>query len=300
MRRLKNIMIRIATTAAVIVFPWTAVLLLSSCEKDITVNLPQAESKLVVEGYVSTGKAPYVQITKSAPYFSPIDSASLLSYLVHGALVIVSDGITSDTLIETIDLSLQNPFVYKSQNMTGENGRDYHLTVVAEGITLTAVTQIPYPVPLDSVWFKVDGNKDSLGFAWGHLTDPDSLGNGYRWFAKRLGKDEDYIAPIGSVFDDKFINGKSFDFGYNRGSVPNSDAPDDNNEERGYFKRGDTIAVKFCTLDRAHFVFWRSVETQIGSNGNPFSSPAPIEGNIQGGLGIWGGYGISLDTIFAQ
>jgi hypothetical protein len=281
--------------------PVTATLLLAtSCEKNITVDLPQAESQIVVEGYVITGEKPRVNITRSAPYFSPIDSSSLASYLVHFALVTVSDGTTTDTLDEQYDPSFPNPIVYKARTMIGENGKDYFLKVVVDGKTLTAVTQVPYPVPLDSVWFKVDGNKDSLGYAWAHLTDPDTLGNAYRWFAKRMGKDDDYIPPQGSVFDDKFINGKSFDFGYNRGALPNSDAIDDNNDERGHFKRGDTIAVKFCTIDRAHFLFWRSVETQTSNNGNPFGSPAPIEGNIEGGLGIWGGYGLSYDTIYAQ
>lgn len=274
--------------------------LLSSCERDITVNLPQAEVEIVVEGYIVSGQKPTVHVTRSAPYFSPIDSASLISYLVRDAIVTVSDGSVTDTLDETFDLSLSNPFVYVARNLVGENGKNYFLTVKADGKTLTAITQIPYAVPLDSVWFKIDGNKDSLGYAWAHLTDPDTLGNGYRWFAKRLGKDDDFIPPNGSVFDDKFINGKSFDFGYNRGEVPNSDAIDDINEESGYFKRGDTIAVKFCTIDRGHFIFWRSVETQASNNGNPFGSPAPIEGNIQGGLGIWGGYGVSYDTIYAQ
>jgi len=281
-------------------FLFACLLLLSACEKNITVDLPHAESQLVVEGYVITGEKPRVHVTRSAPYFDPIDSASLVGYLVHFAVVTVSDGVNTDTLDEQYDPSLPNPIVYRARTMIGENGKNYTLTVVAEGKILTAVTQLPFPVPLDSVWFKVDGNKDSLGFAWAHLTDPDTLGNGYRWFAKRLGKDDDYITPQGSVFDDKFINGKSFDFGYNRGSIPNSDAADDNNDERGYFKKGDTIAVKFCTLDRAHFLFWRSVETQTSNNGNPFSSPAPIEGNINGGLGIWGGYGLSYDTIYAQ
>jgi hypothetical protein len=284
------------------IFIWlfAFVIFIVGCEKNITVEIPEAETKVVVEGYIMLGSHPSVQVTKSASYFAPIDSLSLLGYIVQDAFVTVSDGVTTDTLVGELDLTLFNPWVYRSSGITGEAGKNYYLTVIAGGETLTAVTQVPYPVPLDSVWFKVDGNKDSLGYAWAHLTDPDSLGNSYRWFAKRLGKDEDYIPPIGSVFDDKFINGKSFDFGYNRGEEPNSENEDDNNEERGYFKKGDTIAVNFCTLDRHHFLFWRSYETQVSNNGNPFGSPAPIETNIEGGLGIWGGYGLSYDTIYAQ
>ena len=272
----------------------------ASCETDITVTLPHTDSQLVIEGYVSSGAAPYVFVTRSADYFDPLDSASLVAHLVFDALVLVSDGVTTDTLAGTLDTDFTIPWVYKSTRLTGIPGRSYSLTVIAGTDTLHSVTQVPYLVPLDSVWFKVDGNRDSLGYAWAHLTDPDTLGNGYRWFAKRIGKDNDFIAPIGSVFEDKFINGKSFDFGYNRGAPPNSTADEDENEERGYFKKGDTIAVKFCTIDRRHFLFWRSVETQFSNNGNPFSSPGTIESNIEGGLGIWGGYGVSYDTIVAR
>jgi hypothetical protein len=194
--------------------------------------------------------------------------------------------------------------------MVGEAGKTYSLRVITGEKVITATTYIPASVPLDSVWFKVDGNRDSLGFAWAHFKDPDTLGNCYRWFAKRINhytfgeqagdvKDNDFITPRGSVFDDKFINARSFDIGFNRGKIPNSEKEDDNNDEEGFFKTGDTIIVKFCTIDRANFEFWRTAETQIGNNGNPFGSPAPITSNINGGLGIWGGYNAYYDTIIA-
>jgi hypothetical protein len=270
---------------------------LSSCEENISVDLPPYKSKIVVEGFISSGEKPYVLLSKNQGYFDPLDSSSLLNYTVKGALVIVSDGLVFDTLVE-VDPSVG--YYYQAYKIIGIPGNTYNLFIIAEGETLSAVTQIPIPVPLDSVWFKVQDNLDSLGFAWAHLNDPPQLGTSYRWLAKRIGKDDDYIPPPGSVFDDKFFNGLSFDFAYNRGEIPNSTAEDDNNEESGYFKKGDVIAIKFCTIDRSHFDFWRTYDSQVSNYGNPFSSPTPIKGNIKGGLGIWGGYGVSLDTIYAQ
>jgi hypothetical protein len=272
------------------------VFILFSCEKNITVDLPVPGQKIVVEGYIETGQKAIVTLTKTAAFFAPVDSASLFSFLVTNAVVTVSDGITSEQLVFTIDTNQYIPFVYKSQTLTGQEGKTYTLTVVAEGKTLTAVTTIPHAVPLDSVWYKQQEGHDSVGYAWAHLTDPDTLGNCYRWFAKRIGHDKHFLAPIGSVFEDKFINGKSFDFDYNRASEPNSD---DNDGSRGYFHQGDTIAVKFCSIDRAHFDFWRIEEVQVSNNGNPFAAPAPIPTNISGGIGIWGGYAATYDTIIA-
>lgn len=275
-----------------------------SCERDITVDLPEAEQKIVVEGYIEPGEKAVVMLTRSTSFFAPIpnDSASLLSYIVVGAdvSVTVSDGVITDHLTLTIDTNYYVPLLYKSDTLIGQAGRTYTLTVVADGKTITSTTTIPQLVPLDSVWFKVQEGRDSLGFAWAHLTDPDTIGNCYRWFAKRLNKDKRFLTPPGSVFEDKFINAKSFDFAYNRGTEPNSTAEEDNDSRRGFYKIGDTIAVKFCAIDRAHFEFWRKADQQINSNGNPFGSPAPIPTNIIGGLGIWGGYATTFDTIIAQ
>ena len=269
-----------------------------SCEKDITVDLPQPEEQLVIEGYINPGSPAYVFISKTAAFFAPVDSATLVSYAIKDAIVTVSDGVTTDTLLAPLpDLG----YLYISPNLTGEIGKSYFLKVeTADGKIATAATFINAPVPLDSVWFKLQPGLDTLGYTWARLSDPATPGNSYRWFAKRIGKDDDFIAPNGSVIEDKFFNGLSFDFAYNRGSVPNSTAEDDDNEEAGYFKLGDIIVVKFATITPESFDFWRSAETQASSNGNPFGSPAPLKSNIEGGIGIWEGFSYTLDTIVAQ
>ena len=132
------------------------------------------------------------------------------------------------------------------------------------------------------------------------MHDPDAIGNCYRWFAKRLGKDDQFIAPYGSEFEDKFINGKSFDFAYNRGAEPNSTSADDTNAEEGFFKDKDTVVVKFCVITRESFDFWRLSETQAGNNGNPFGSITPVPSNIVGGIGIWEGISPSYDTVICK
>jgi hypothetical protein len=280
---------------------FATILFLTSCEKEITVDLPTPREKIVVEGHVEPGQKPYVILTKNQGYFSPVDSATLYNSIIQTGFVTVNDGFTTDTLILTIDFNYLPPIIYKAKNMLGVAGRSYHLNVVAEGKTLFANTVIPQPVPLDSLWFRIyNTNNDSLGFVWAHLTDPQGLGNQYRWFAKRLHKDNTFIAPFGSEFDDKFIDGQSFDFAYNRGMDPTSTAIDDNNIEAGFFKKGDTVAVKFCTIDRDAYLFYRSFDTDHYSTGNPFASPASVISNIypqEDALGIFCGYGAVLDTV---
>lgn len=270
-------------------------LLLAACEKNITVDLPRGEQQIVVEGYVEIGAPVYVFLSRTAGYFDPIDSSALASLAVKGATVTVYDGFTTDTLKEVI---AGQGFLYLALKMTGVEGRTYRLRVETDGKVITSTTSLPRRVFIDSLWFKLDNGRDSLGFVWAHMKDPDTLGNAYRWFAKRT-KDNNFIPPFGSVFEDKFINGTEFDFAFSRGELPNSANPD-TTEEKGYYKTGDTVIVKFCTIDMPVFKFWRSAENQAGNAGNPFGSPSYMQSNVVGGVGVFCGYSAMYDTLILK
>jgi hypothetical protein len=294
--------------SAIMMFVIGAALMFTGCQKNITIALPPIESQIVVEGHIETGQGAYVVLTRSTGYFSPLDTQAVLNSIVHNAVVIVSDGIHTDTLPYYVDVfpSPNNylyttylPWYYKKLNPTviGQVGGTYNLTILADGKKLTSTTTLPVPVRLDSAWFKLTPPSDSLGFIWGHLSDPGNEQNFYRWFAKRLHKDKKFLPPFGSCFDDKFINGTSFSFSYNRGKEPNSTAPDDLNAEDGYFKIRDTVVVKFCSIDYGSARFYESYQLQAANAGNPFGSPSNVKSNINGGLGVWGGYSTTFDTV---
>jgi hypothetical protein len=283
------------------IIPYLFVAVLAvSCEKEISVDLPDPESLIVVDGGISVGETAAVTLTWSAGYFDPIDSASLANYVITDALVTVTDGITTDTLTLSVDFNRPIPVVWIGSDVLGQVGRTYTLTVVADGKRVTSSTTIPTPVPLDSVWFEPEIPGDSLGFAWAHLTDPVGYGNGYRWYTMRLNEDPTFMAPYGSTFDDNFIEGQSFDFGYSRPVASNSQAPEDNDFRRGYFITGDTIVVKFCSIGIAEANFFRTYEIEVSNNGNPFASPGVIESNVTDGLGVFCGYSPTYDTIICQ
>lgn len=287
-----------------------SVVMISSCEKNIDLDLPPIDQKVVVEGYVENGLPPYVILSRTEPYFDPIGQNTLNNLPVRGASVFMSDGIDTIKLTE-IDTSVNGvslggfyvalDSVTFLPTMLGTPGTTYYLNIITNsGEQLSASAKLPLPVALDSTWFKVQEDLDSLGWAWARLTDPDTLGNSYRWFAKRLNKDDFFIAPLGSIFEDRFINGQSFNFPYLRGMIQNSEAKEDNNEEAGFYKKGDTIVVKFCTTDFATYEFWRDAENQVSSNGSPFAVPSNVKSNISGGRGLFATYTASYDTIIAN
>ncbi|HLG02033.1 MAG TPA: DUF4249 domain-containing protein [Bacteroidia bacterium] len=276
-----------------------AFVLILSCQKEITVELPDPQKKIVVDGGVFAGELVEINLTWSTGYFDPVDSASLASYLITNALVTISDGISTDTMTLGFNPNKPIPIVWRSTTITGQVGRSYVLNVLADGKSCSSVTTIPAPIPLDSVWFKVEPDQDSLGFAWAHLTDPAGTQNAYRWFAKRT-SDPDFLAPFGSAFDDRFIEGSSFDFAYNRPAPPNSTAPEDHNNQRYFYQIGDTIIVRFCTIGKAEADFFHTFEVEVSNNGNPFAAPGLIKTNVNGGLGVFCGYSPSYDTIICQ
>lgn len=271
-------------------------LVLVSCKKDIDVKIPDYVQKLVVEGRIEAGAAPSVYLSYTAPYFGNV-TTNLEDLAVKNALVTVSDGSTTDTLKDPFGKG----YFYFGGNMIGVAGKTYLLNIQVNGKAYTASTTIWPQVKLDSLWFKVLRD-DSLGFVYARLTEPGNSNNNYRWFAKRIGKDNDFIAPLGSAFDDKFISGKTFDFAYDRGVLQNSIATDDLNNEKGFFKLNDQVIVKFCTIGYDEFRFFRSYDANIISNGNPFAAPYNLESNIKGDnvLGVWCGYNAWTDTVVCK
>ena len=49
--------------------------------------------------------------------------------------------------------------------------------------------------------------------------------------------------------------------------------------------------------DEAHFDFWNTRDFSANSAG-PFSSYTRIKGNVDGALGIWGGYSVDSYRLF--
>jgi hypothetical protein len=304
---------------------------LFSCEKEISIKLPDAEIKPVVEGKIEPNRPPIIILTKNMGYFSATTNESLNQLFIHDAQISMQSDVGTfnlteycisdipDTLmpylvdffpylssISGIPLELISSIdfcIYTTINPQawGEYGKTYKLSITNLNKTYSASTSIPQPIALDSLWFKPKSPTDSLGYVWAKLSDPPSSGNCYRWFAKRLYKDNAFLAPRNSSFDDKFVNGKTFDFGYTRARVPGSTKEEDNNQERGAYKVNDTVVVKFCTIDAETFAFIDDFEANTSSGGNPFGAPSTIKSNIQGGaLGYWGGYGVSYDTLIIK
>jgi len=285
-----------------IAYTTVILLLIMSCEKELDLKFPETPSKLVVEGWIENGKKAEIILSHSAPYFSSIDSNSILQFAESHAKVTLFSDTENEILTLRPNQSYFPPLVYTSVDMEGEWGKSYSVQVILTnqytGIkdTVTGTTTIPKPVELDSVWYESDTDLDTKGHLWIRLTDDPSVKNYYRLMYKRKGKDIRYVSTNISVFSDVLINGKTVDMGFLRGFSSLIDAKNEN-----YFETGDTVSVRFCTIDKAQFEFWNVYQSKVMASANPLAtSNNQLKSNIRGGLGIWTGYGATYYTVYAK
>lgn len=273
------------------------IMLGTACEKQIKVEVQDTKGMLVVEGMVEDGSFPSVTLSRSLDYFSKITPDQLLASFVHDAKITVSNGITTHQLREyrgngtyfyTVDTAdLSSAFV-------GERGTSYTLRIEVEGKTFTSITTIPEGrLSLDSMWWKrVEGKDTTKARLFVKVTDPPERGNYIRYFTAR--NKENFLPGLNSVFDDRVVNGTTFEVPLEAGVDKNTTVDMD---EYGFFKRGDTVRLKFCNVDHGTYDFWRTLDFAYTSTGEPFATSTRVLSNVKGALGYWGGYCVTYKTI---
>ncbi len=297
--------------------PILLLLMLASCEQEYIPIKSGEGPKYVVEGYLEAGEAPfptYVILTRTFDFFSEIGPDQFNSSFVRNAVVIVSDG-EADVVLPEVCLSQLDPAIRKlvaaqfglnSDTLSidfcvyvdllglvqPEEGRTYTLRIEVDTDVITATTTIPPHVRIDSLRFLPPPGKpnDSLAQLKCFLADPPGVRNFYRYFGSTNGGP--YEKSFSTVEEDLFFDGKSFDFQLFNPATTNGNADPD---QFGLYFVGDTVTIKWCSIDEAHFDFWNTLEFSNANQG-PFASYTRLQSNINGGLGIWGGYSISYYT----
>lgn len=297
-------------------------LILSSCTKEVEIDIPGYEEQIVIDGRIETGLPPVVLISRSKEVYSPTNLDAFISGFVSGATVTVSDGtntvvldeICSDNLppgTEEIASAILGIPVDQLQNYSicayttldasiwGQMGKTYSLTVEVEGETFTSQTEILNPTALTDLWWQPEPGLTEHGYSWATLADPPGQFDSYFWEVKRLNgesSDMNFTPTYSPVIDDEFFDGLTFDFWYE-----NPYGGDYHDSIAYMFNRGDTVIIKISKLDRPAYEFFEKKYIQLQTAGNPFATPTNIPTNISGNaLGVWAGFSPSFDTIICQ
>ena len=247
--------------------------------------LPQPEPPhLILEGWIDSGGHPMVHLSESMPLREgKLSQEEMLQSIAKWAKVTVSDGETTEILTGQLDTDYFPPYVFTSSRITGVPGRTYSLRVEYKDYLATAETTIPEPLELDAVYPRAMG--DSLYSVVCRFTDPPAPGNCYKVFACREGKDTQYLpATMTHASDEVFSGTAELVVFHLQGLLHFLYFPN--------ISLGDTVWIKFCTMDRVQFDFWKNYELLLGSNANAiYSFESSLESNVRGAIGNWAGYG---------
>lgn len=292
--------------------------IIPACEVEFIPKDINLSPEFVVEGYVEAGPEAlpaYVILTRSKPFFSELSLQELDDLFVRNATVTVNDGQQTTTLSELCfddlpsdlrqvaaerlglnpDSVLINFCVYVDlgSQINPEPGKSYHLKILAGDERIEATTTVPEFIPLDSLWWREAPGKpiDTLLQLMATINDPADQKNFYRYFCRI--NEGPFETPFSSVNDDILIDGKTFDFRLIR---PRKEGEEFDQSTFGLFRTGDSITIKWTSIDEAHFNFWNTFEFNKGNQG-PFSSYTTIDSNIKGGLGVWGAYSTGLYSL---
>jgi hypothetical protein len=241
--------------------------LLSGCNKEIQLDLPEYESKMVIEFYLENNQPLKCLLQESINY---TDTARFK--LINNSLIVLSYEGVKDTLVNRLYIDSQFQKIYNYFNpkiLQLKPDADYEVYVKdSKGREMRGRTRLNSLVPIDTLVYNYNAdNKASVGLVF---NDNGSTKNYYRIVAFKDSSvlDEDDVWDI--RFTDILFNGKQFSF------------------YTGYaFSPGDTITGRLYHLTEEHNNFAESVNDARASNSNPFGQPANIISNLTGGIGIF-------------
>jgi len=233
-------------------------LVLSSCEDVVDVDLNTAAPKLVIDASIqwqkgTDGHEQKIKLSTTTGFYDTNIPT------VSGAFVRVTNA--ANQSFDFIEEEA-NTGVYLCHDFIPEINQTYQLTVVLNGQTYTATETLLGVNPITSVEQNNEGGfgSDEIEIK-AYSNDTDGVDNYYLFKYKASIK----AIPEYDAFDDEFVQGNQF-FGY----YTNED-----------LKSGDVIDISLNGISKRYFEYMsKIILIAQGSNG-PFSTPpATVRGNI--------------------
>lgn len=265
---------------------------LAACEPDWDFS-SDYEPQVVVEGGIEANGFAKVYLSQSKVLNSTWDSIALTKLPIMSAKVTVSDGNRTEILVGRVDDNRLPYFVYTGSQVRGEPGKVYTLTVIYRGKEITAHTTIPEPILLDSLRLQPTQGCDTLYQTTGYFDDPAGEANYYKVFTRVEGRDKDYYNAFMGTFSDEVLVPPVAKVEIHRGFRHT-----ELKKYTPFFVPGEKVDICFSQITEESFRFWSQYENEVINSGNPvFPNTTNLPGNIEGGLGIWTGYGTAIYHI---
>ena len=299
------------------IFIFAILLFGSACEKEITIETPDMQEKLVVHSTFRPFTTPYVkdfrvQITNSR---SILDNREIDT--IAGANVrLYEEGNILDTLNYIDSLG-----IYRCDEFP-ESGKEYRIKTTKEGLpTVTATDIVPEKIKVSSMEMDTVAYRDRDGWYHSRITldfeDPNLNDNYYEIQVKTTGSeslslstndiavvneryypsqlDPGFEHPKRLLFRDNRFNGaqKEISFFYQ----PNQFIEFENGK-RVYYYNDQIIQVYFRSVSQNYYSYYTSLleklDNQEGDILYGMAEPHEVPSNIKGGYGIFAGYQVDI------
>ncbi len=238
-----------------------ALILFSSCQDVVDLDVPDGDVLLVVDGMITDQEGEkQVLISTTANYFDNVEPPR-----VEDAVVILyEDNAPIDTFLEP------RAGVYATQYV-GIIGKSYHLYIrTAAGEEYTSNPQtMNFVPPITDIYyeFREESAFEEEGYyVMIDTEEPMGVGDHYRWRQFVDG------VPLQEPFDllyasDEFVDGNPI-IGFDVTTQP--------------LELGDNYRIEQMSISLEHFDFLTQLQTQTAFVGSLFDSPpAALDGNIQ-------------------
>lgn len=264
-----------------------AALSLSSCLDVVKLDVPATAPLLAVDGQITDQNTPAaVSLSLTQAYFTndappPVRGATL---------TLTDDQGHTDVLRET------SPGQYRGRGaVLGRIGGRYTLTIVADGQTYRAETEIRRTPEIDSV--SLEYKPQQTGYDEGYYAlyngpELPGVGDYYRFRVTKNGKlfnqPDDLILTSDELVDGNYIGGV----------VLNRDP----------LVRGDRLKVELLAIPRDYYYFLNEVSTQVNNVGLFATSPANVRTNVRNAdtgsaktaVGYFAGYTVRADSVVVR
>lgn len=245
---------------------------ITSCEKEIDVDLHSVEPRIVIEGLVKKDSLATVNVTTTKDFDT--DNTFIP---VSGAIVTISDNAGNEEVLKQNKAGL-----YVAKTIRGVENRTYNLSVSVDGKVYTSTSTMPQLVPIDSIKMHyIPMFKYAVPMVV--FRDPAGVENHYR-----------NILYLNRVRMD--IGGEATDSKNRDGFEIERILPvfDDDKEDSRKVEKGDTVMVELQSIDKGAFTFFDSLDRIDMGQTNPTT-------NITGGaLGYFSAYAFDRKSIIAD
>jgi len=232
------------------------------------------------------------------PFLAPLTLDEQIAFVEQFFSGVEEESERNAAVALIIYINTVNFYIDTTNTIIGKGGFSYELEIEVNGKQISAITTIPLKQDINFLTYDIDQDDPNFAQVKVNLTVPDNF-DAFVLLANRKNDSSAYYIP------DYFGGGLS-DNGIYAGSgtitLPLLRGYGDNENADvsiiGLFEVGDKVTLKWQNIDEATYRFWFSVFNDGGDT--PFSAATIIQGNINGGFGIWAGYNTSYTTIQIQ